>query len=347
MSFDNLNEREKSILYNLINYYISSADPVGSRVMANRFSMGISSATIRNVLQDLEDMGLVKQPHTSAGRVPTELGYRVYVDTLFKPEDLTAGEKETIRNGILQSGRGLNEVLGQTCRILGQITNELGVSIGPKFEAGVLKRIELIQVASERVMVVVVLSSGLARSVILEVEANLTEAEIYEVEATLNERLSGVTLEKLRQTIAQRLADTSGHGRLIHLLMESSEKIWKEDPSKEIHVAGMDRLLAQPEFSDVQKVASLIKLLDDGKLLSEFFKGEMGEGLVIAIGKENRISQILNCSMVSSTYRVGDLSGTIAVIGPTRMPYEKLVSVVEYTARTMSDVLGGIDSKQK
>jgi len=136
MAFENLTEREKQVLANLIDHYIASADPVGSRVIASKFKMGISSATIRNTLQDLEELGLVEQPHTSAGRIPTDLGYRVYVNSLLRPEGLSEDEKKYIRENLLREGRGVDQILGQTCRILGDITRQLGVSIAPRFDVG-------------------------------------------------------------------------------------------------------------------------------------------------------------------------------------------------------------------
>jgi heat-inducible transcriptional repressor len=179
--FETLSERERQILANLINYYIQSADPVGSRVIANKFKMGLSSATIRNTLQDLEELGLVEQPHTSAGRVPTDVGYRVYVDYLLKPERLDAAEEMAIRQAILKEGRGINEILGQTARILGEITAQLGVTIAPKFEEAKLRNVRLISIAEGRIMVVAITSSGLVRSVILEIEANLSDSSLTEV----------------------------------------------------------------------------------------------------------------------------------------------------------------------
>ena len=346
MAFENLNEREKQVLYNLINYYIESADPVGSRVIANRFRMGISSATIRNTLQDLEELGLVQQPHTSAGRIPTDIGYRVYVDYLLKPDTLTTAEKDKIRKSILKEGRGINEILGQTCRVLGDITNQLGVTIGPRFDAGVLKRIDLIPVADERIMVVVIVESGLARSLIIEIEAAITEKVLKEFEKVLNERLAGLTLGHIKETVSERLADVAGHGRLIKLVIDSKEKIWAEKRSEDIHVSGTDKLLVQPEFARIEKISEIIKVLEDGTSLSEFIKGADEEGLFITIGHENKFRQIMDCSLVTSSYRVGNVTGSIGIIGPTRMPYRKLVSIVEYTARTISEVLSGIDKKR-
>ena len=346
MAFENLSKREKEILQNLISYYITTADPVGSRVIANKFKMGISSATIRNTLQDLEELGLVQQPHTSAGRIPTDLGYRVYVDYLLKPEELNENEKQYIKDSILKEGRGINELLGQTCRVLSDITNQLGVTIAPRFDAGILKAINLIPITGERLMVVVVVRSGLARNVIIEIEATISDAALREVEIILNERLAGLSLGHIKETISKRLADLSGHGKLIKLIIDSRDKIWTEERSEDVHLAGADHLVQQPEFSDLRKVSELIKMIEDGKGLSDFLTQAIEEGLIITIGKENKLKEVMNCSLVSSTYRVGEVSGTIGIIGPTRMEYDKLVSVVTYTAKMISEVLSGIDKKR-
>ncbi|MEW5993252.1 MAG: heat-inducible transcriptional repressor HrcA [Candidatus Zixiibacteriota bacterium] len=343
MAFENLTEREKQVLFNLIDYYIRSAGPVGSRVIANKFRMGLSSATIRNTLQDLEELGLVQQPHTSAGRIPTDLGYRVYVDYLLKPEALSQEQKEAIKDSILKDGRGINAILGQTCRVLSDITQQLGVTISPRFEEGTLKRIELIPVSDERIMVVVVVQSGLARTLIIEVETAISERDLREVETVLNERLSGLTLGHIRETVSSRLADMLGRGRLIHLIIDSRDKIWRQDSADDIHLSGVDHLLAQPEFSDISKVSNLVKVLEDGSTLTDFLREAREVGLVITIGSESKFSEIMNCSLVTSSYKVGQISGTIGIIGPTRMPYSKLVSVVEYTARTITEVLSGMD----
>jgi len=347
MAFENLTEREKQILFNLISYYIDSADPVGSRVIANRFRMGISSATIRNTLQDLEELGLVQQPHTSAGRIPTDLGYRVYVDYLVKPEMLTPAEKESIRRTILSEGRGINEILGQTSKVLGEITNQLGVSIAPRFESGILKRIDLIPVSDERIMVVVIVESGLARSVIIDIEAAIAERALKEVEQVLNERLVGLTLGHIKKTISERLTSVAGGGRLINLIIDSKDKIWTEERAGDVHLAGVEKLISQPEFVNTSKVAELVKMIQDGSALSEFLKGDGQEGIIITIGGENKLNEILNCSLVTSTYAVGNIKGSVGVIGPTRMPYSKLVSVVEYTARTITEALSGIKQERE
>jgi heat-inducible transcriptional repressor len=341
MAFENLSKREKQILYNLVTHYVSSADPVGSRVIANRFGMGISSATIRNTLADLEDLGLVEQPHTSAGRIPTDLGYRVFVDYLLQPETLSQDEKDLIKGAVLREGRGVKEILGQTCRVLGDITKQLGVAIAPRFDQGILKSLSLIPVSDGRVMVVVVVESGLARSVIIEVESSVSDTQLREVETALNERLAGLTLGEIRISVSERTADLRGKAHLVKLLVDARERIWSDNAPDDISLAGVDNLVNQPEFANVDRVSELLRIFGDNSILGDFFHQAEGEGLVISIGKENQCDEIMNCSLVSSTYRVGNISGTIGIIGPTRMAYSKLVSVVQYTARTITDVLSG------
>lgn len=346
MAFDNLTEREKQVLFNLVNHYIQNADPVGSRVIANRFAMGLSSATIRNTLQDLEELGLVEQPHTSAGRRPTDEGYRFYVDYLLKPEKLSAREQKIIKEILLKQGRGINEMLGQTAKLLGDVTHQLGVSVAPKFESGRLKNIHLISLAEDRIMVVVVLKSGLARSLVLEVQAKIDDSELHAVEAVLNEKLAGLSLAEIRDSLSDRLESVSGHGRLIKVVIDSRDKIWTDNTPAGLHIAGADHLLTMPEFADREALGQLLKMLEDGKILHEFISSDEQEGLLITIGKENRFDEIMKCSMVTATYRVGNVTGKIGIIGPTRMPYSKLVSVVEYTARSITEVVSGMETEK-
>ena len=307
--------------------------------------MGLSSATIRNTLQDLEDLGLVEQPHTSSGRIPTDVGYRVYVDYLLKPERLTDDEKQAIRRQMLRDGRGIKEILGQTARVLSDITNQLGVTIAPRFEVGVLKDLRLIPVADGRLLVVVVVESGLARSLILEVEAEIGERAVQEIELGLNERLRGLTLSEIRDSIHKRLADVSGHARLLKVVIDSKDRIWSERPAGDLTVSGTEKLLGQPEFADREQLSAVLKVISEGRALSEFLDQANEEGLVITIGRENVIREIVRCSLVTAPYRVGNITGVVGIIGPTRMSYSKAVSIVEYTARSITDLLSGMDKK--
>lgn len=352
MAFDNLDIREREVLHNLIDHYIATADPVGSRVIATNYGMGLSSATIRNTMQDLEDMGFISQPHTSAGRVPTDTGYRLYVDSLLKPESLSASERKKIRRSLSSSGKSIDAILGQSTRALADIASQMGVVIAPRFDEGTLTRLELVPLSSDRALVVLVVKSGLARSVILEVEATLPEREMRMLEKILNERLCGLTLGEIRRTVSDRLANVTGNARLLKLFIDPESGIWDGVTDTLLHVVGAENLLGQPEFADRAQLVEFVRTLEN----QEKFSRELGScdsdtendsdnktapGVVVKIGDENTLKEMKRCSVVSASYKVGSIEGKIAVVGPTRMRYSKLLSMVEYAAKSISESLSG------
>ncbi|PKK82879.1 MAG: heat-inducible transcription repressor HrcA [candidate division Zixibacteria bacterium HGW-Zixibacteria-1] len=340
MSFENLSQREKKVLQNLINHYIQTADPVGSRVIANKFRMGLSPATIRNTLQDLEEMGLVRQPHTSAGRIPTDYGYRVFVDMLLKQEPLNEEDTGKIKSMIQSGSKDLESVLSQASKILGEITNQLGISIAPKFEEGKLARLDLIPVGDGKLLVIVTVESGLVRSILMELESSIDQSELIQMQTVLNERLSGLSLGQIRSSIDRRLKDTSCSPRLIKLFINADAEIWSMESSELIFIKGTDNIINQPEFADRTRLSEFVKFLEEKKALRGLIESKsIGEGIVITIGSESSLDQIQNCSLVTSKYRAGNLSGSIGIIGPTRMPYSKLISIVEYTAKSLTEAL--------
>jgi len=340
MSFENLSQREKKVLQNLINHYIQTADPVGSRVIANNYRMGLSPATIRNTLQDLEEMGLLQQPHTSAGRVPTDYGYRIFVDMLLKQEPLSREDTEKIKSSISAGQKGLEAVLSQASKILGDITNQLGISIAPRFEEGRLARLDLIPVSEGKVLVVVSVASGLARSILMEVESNIDVKELMQMQEVLNERLQGLSLGKIRESINRRLRDTECAPRLLKLFIDPDIDIWTLGEGEKIFIMGTDNLVNQPEFSDRSRLSEFMKFLEERKALKELIESKsIDEGIIITIGSESSLDQVQNCSLVTSKYRAGNLTGSIGIIGPTRMPYSKLITIVEYTAKSLTDAL--------
>lgn len=361
MAFENLSERERDVLANLVNHYISSADPVGSRVIATQYNMGLSSATIRNTMQDLEDLGLISQPHTSAGRVPTDVGYRLYVDSLVQPESLTDQEKAHIRSSIAGAGHSVEAILGQSTRVLAQIASQMGVTVAPKFESGILTRLQLVRLSSEKILVVLVVRSGLARSVLLEVEASLPEEDLQTLERILNDRLSGLTLGEIRRTVSERLADvggighTKGNARLLKLFIDQDSGLWNNEGGAQMHVMGAENLLAQPEFSDRAQLVEFVRTIQDEQKIIHDLMDDSDDnsspgststtGVMVKIGCENSLDEMKRCSVVSAKYKVGRIEGKIAVIGPTRMRYSKLLSIVEYAAQSISENLSTIEDE--
>lgn len=343
MPFENLSEREKKVLSCLISYYVSSADPVGSRAIANKFRLGISPATIRNTMQDLEEMGLVQQPHTSAGRIPTDAGYRLFVDTLLRQEQLTDAERQAIDSTVNTYAGGVESILEQTSRVLAELSSQLGVTISPRLDDSLLSHIELIHMAETKVLVVLAFRSGLARTILLEVDASLGWMELAEMSRVLNESLAGQSLGQIRTTVQARLQHSGGNPRLLRLFLDSESDIWKGASTDQVHIEGTKNIIEQPEFADRGKLLELMQMLEKRSGLVDLLRvhQESGSGIIITIGAENRAREIQSCSVVSAAYKAGNTTGTIGIIGPTRMPYAKLVSLVKYAARRLSQVLSG------
>ncbi len=342
MAFDNLTTREKATLKALISHYITTAEPVGSQVISHKYITELSSASIRNVLQDLEEMGLVEQPHTSAGRVPTDQGYRFYVDSLLRPEVLSVAEQDQIKTELLaEAGTAFDEILEQTSKVLANVSLQLGVTIAPGFEKGVLSRIELVPVADRTILVILAIKSGLVRTILLEVDSDIKPTLVEETQKVLNERLSGLTLGEIKESKQERLKEvSSGDSKLLRLFLDSTDDILATIETEQIHLGGTSHILNQPEFKDVEKLRCLIEVLEEKKLLLELISAKgIKEGITISIGKELKKDGIQSCSLVTSTYQAGDIKGTVGIIGPTRMRYSKLISIVDYTAKLLSEVL--------
>jgi heat-inducible transcriptional repressor len=341
MAFEKLTQRERLVLQSLINYYIATAEPVGSKVIAEKYRLGISPATIRNTMKDLEEMGLINHPHTSAGRVPTDEGYRMYVDSMMGKDPLTAIEENQIRREISADYAAVEDILEQTARVLATVSRQLGVTIAPRFDQGILTRINLIPVADKKILVILAVKHGLVRSVILEAESSIDTEQMEETADILNERLSGLTLGEIKDSIDERLKEASiGDPKLIKLFLDSTENLLSFTEPDQMHLGGTRNIVDQPEFKDREKLSSLIQVLEEKKLLAELVSAKgIKEGITITIGKEIETGEMQSCSLVTSPYEAGKVRGTIGIIGPTRMRYSKLASMVEYTARLLSDLL--------
>lgn len=341
MGFDNLTDREKQILKALIDHYINTAEPVGSRTISKSYDIGLSSATIRNTLKDLEDMGFITQPHTSAGRIPTNTGYRSYVDYLLTPEALTDAEQELIRKEMKTEFSAVDQILEQTSRVLSNLSAQLGIAGTPKIDAAVLTKLEMIPVAEKRLMVVLVIKSGLIKSILIEVEANLPNRAINETVKILNERLCGLTLSEIKRTIRERVKNSNaGDPKLIKLFIEGPSEMWDFPADKNIHFGGAAKLLQQPEFQNPRDMAKIMELMEDrGALHDMLAYTDTDEGITITIGYKNKESENGDLSLLTSTYNMGGVKGLVGIIGPTRMKYSKLVSLVDYTSKLLSGIL--------
>ncbi|MCX6137999.1 MAG: heat-inducible transcriptional repressor HrcA [Ignavibacteriales bacterium] len=336
-----LNNREKTILRSVIYTFIQTAAPVGSRYISKRHSLGLSAATVRNVMSDLEDLGYIGHPHTSAGRVPTDKGYRFYVDSLIELEKLSRGEQNAIQSQ-LQTVTDPEDVLRETSKLIGTISHQLGVVSAPKLSSGSLDRIELVPLSSTRIMVIMSIQSGFVKTIMMEVQAEIPRQKLDDVARLLNERLSGLTLQHIRHTFPERMQDLRHEETgLIRLFVESVDKLFDDAPGHEkIHIGGTTSLLSQPEFEDSDKFRSIIDLLENEDIIVHVLeKADPRDGAIaIAIGTENSDEKLHDLSLIASPYTIGGTRGTVGVIGSKRMDYQKVIPIVEYVAKTISSL---------
>jgi len=341
MSFADLSEREKLILKALVEYYINTAEPVGSRTLAKKYDIGLSPASIRNIMKDLEEMGYLKHPHASAGRIPTATAYRNYVDYLLTPEKISSDEKSLIDEQIGGEYRAIDVLLEHTCRILSNLSNQLSVTLVSRIEAAVLTRLELIPVGEKKLLVILVVQSGFVKSIILETSTDLSDIALNETAQILNERLCGLTLGEIRRTIGERVKDTQqGDPKLIKLLIEGGDELWDIPDNQHLHFAGTSNLSKQPEFQDPRDVAQVVSLVENKSAIRGLLESAgISEGIAVMIGRDSLAASGEQISVLTSSYNVVGMKGVIGIIGPTRMNYSRLVGLMDYTAKMLSNVL--------
>ncbi len=343
MQDHNLTERERQVLEAVIRSYVLTAEPAGSRSIAKTFRLGISAATIRNTMSDLEERGYLYHPHTSAGRVPTDLAYRVYVDRLMEPSLLTQTQQDTLHRELGTDITAIEAILNNAAKVLGVLTQELGFAVSPSFEDAILERLQLLAVGSHRILMVLVLKSGIARTIFIEVASDLPTEAIDKIAPVLNERLSGLSLREIRATVRERLRDFDAPAEgseLLNIFVEEAHQIFDADGRHDGNVVlGSAQMLAeQPEFSSNEKMRDLLELTERRDVLVHALRARRQEGVTVTIGAEHPDPKLRNLTLVTSSYERDGLRGILGVMGPTRMPYEKIVAIVEHTSRLIGDL---------
>ena len=349
MSEQPLNEREHAILEAVIRTYVETAEPAGSRTVARRFRLGISPATVRNTMSDLEEKGYLYHPHTSAGRVPTDLAYRLYVDSLMERPHLSAEERTALRRHLEARGEGaaVETLLRRAAQVLGLLTQELGVAIAPRLDEAVLERLELIPLGEAKVLLVLALRAAGVRTIYVDVPAAIPAATLGSVARILNERLAGHTLREIRSTLPERLRDSvspdePGAAELLNVFLQSGDELFvgPQRADGDLHLGRASVLAEQPEFASGERLRGLIELTEQRDLLRQVMarRGPRG-GLQVTIGVEHGDPALSDFTVVTSEYHSAGLKGVIGVIGPTRMPYERVIALVESTSNLISDFL--------
>lgn len=341
-----LTDRERQILEAVIQFYVESAEPAGSRSISRRFGLGVSPATIRNTMSDLEAKGFLFHPHTSAGRIPTDKAYRVYVDELLRVRPLDRVERFQLAQEISAGGSAIESILRRAAQSLGVLTQELGVALGPRMEQAVLEKLELVRLTSEKLILVLTLNGGAVRTIFIEVPGEIADNALMEVQVVLNERLAGLSLGEIRQSLGTRLRDAttaSGSTELLNIFLQEGEALFDvpEQDDAQAVVLGQASLLAdKPEFASGEKMRRLIEMTETrGELAALLRSRSSATGVSISIGSEHGAALPGGMTVVTAEYHAGSLSGVIGVIGPTRMSYEKVIALVTHTSSLVSDLL--------
>ena len=283
-----LSRRQKKILHWIVRNHIKTASPVGSVHLVRGKCVDCSAATVRNEMMTLEEMGYIEQPHTSAGRIPTDLGYRYYVNNLIKWEPSSPYTHETVCQRMEKAGGDINRILEEASRILGVISSELGVVLTPWMAWGVFDRLELIELSHSKVLAVIHVRSRLVKTVIFELQTKLSQKELQKSASILNERLSGLTLEEVKKTISSRLKDAySADKKLLSVIADMADKLFDFSEPLDIHTSGTRNLICKPEFADSSKMQHFFTLIDDRRQLMELFNKHDSVTEVV-IGQENK-----------------------------------------------------------
>jgi len=343
-----LSDRERSVLEAVVRTYVDTAEPAGSRNVTRRYDLGVSPATVRNTMSDLEAKGYLFHPHASAGRIPTDRAYRAFVEQFMQPTSVTDDERERLELAIDARGASAVErLVRRAIRALGVLSQELGVAAAPRMAAAILERLDLVRVSSSKVLLVAQVRSGMTRTVYVDLPCEVPEDTLVTLTLLLNERLTGLTLHEIRETVAVRIRDASvGDGpvpeEVLNIFVQSGGDLfdWPEIDSTEIHIGQASVLASQPEFTSGERLKGLLELTERRDVLASALVGRSHEGgIQITIGAENQSEELAGFTLVTAEYRVGGLKGVIGVIGPTRMPYEKVCAIVGHTSSLVNRIL--------
>ncbi len=341
---EGLNDRQRAILRCIVDHFIDTAVPIASQYIATHNDLGLSSATIRNTMADLEELGYVTHPHTSAGRMPTDKGYRFFVDSLMTVEPISEDEQGTIKIQ-LDTITEIDDLLHQTAKLLGTISHQLSIVSAPHLKSGKLERMEFLPVTSNKMFIVLTVKSGIIKTITMEIDTTIPREKLEHITRLLNERLSGLTLETIRETIADRVKDfMSEETGIINLVVRSADKIFDDSKERErLHIGGTESLIEQPEYDDPNNVRNIVEFIHREDAVIEVLNRQEQqadqEGMLVSIGQEHGEEMLKNNSIIISPYKIGNVIGTIAIIGPRRMKYSKIIPLLNYVSEQVSSTL--------
>ena len=329
------------ILQAIVRDYIEYAEPVGSRSLSKKYNLGISPATIRNEMADLEELGLIMQPHTSAGRVPSDKGYRLYVDQLMEIKKKADKNRVRIKSEIMEKFGELEQMLQYTSKLLSDFTHYTSIVLAPQVKKSKLKHIKLTRIEEDTILAIFMTNTGLVQNPIFKVPAGLTDDELEKISNFLNEKFSGSPLQTIETHLASALQqELNRFHQAVHSIMPEMFKALEQMSDINLFLSGTTNIFNFPEFSDLAKARDFLTLLEEKQMINQLIKDPDGSELRISIGSENQIQRAKECSIVTATYEIGEhMVGSLSVIGPTRMDYSHVIDVLEQMSRLMNQAL--------
>lgn len=336
-----LNERKKKILQIIIEDYISSAEPVGSRTIARKYDLGLSPATIRNEMSDLELLGYLEQPHTSAGRIPSAQAYRFYVDALIEPGTLTDNDMALIDGWYNERRRNIDDIFQSTAKILSRMTQNVSMVLTNQQTIANFCYLKFLPLDSQHAILCIVADDGSIDTNVIDIPLGMSSEEMDYLAGKMSKLLEDRNLSDISVEILQNVHTDVVEDKLIFSsLLQAVRKMTGRRQEQKVFLGGTKQLLNQPEFRDVERVRNLLGILEEEKVLKDLLQGGEDSGLKVTIGSENKFTGIQDCSMVQATYCLnGQIVGTMAVLGPTRMEYGKVISVMDYLHKYLKTIL--------
>ena len=336
-----LDERKKKILQAVIRNYLETGEPVGSRTISKYTDLNLSSATIRNEMADLEEMGYILQPHTSAGRIPSDKGYRFYVDALMEEKEREVVE---MKDMLVERQDKMGTLLKQVAKVLAQNTQYATMVSAPQVKRNKLKFIQLSRVDANQLLAVIVVEGNVIKNNILNVNVDLSDETLLKLNILLNTNLNGLSIDEINLGMISVMKQQAGiHSDIVGEVIDAVAEAIRAEEDLEIYTSGTNNIFRYPELADQQKASELINTFEEKQLLGELLQekqdGEENTGIQVYIGAETPVQSMKDCSVVTATYELGDgMKGTIGIVGPKRMDYDKVVSTLR-TIQTQLDDL--------
>lgn len=344
-----LNDRKIQILQAIINDYIETAEPVGSRTIAKKYNLGISSATIRNEMSDLEDMGFILQPHASSGRIPSDMGYRLYVDHLMLKKEVSMEEVGYLQSVITKDINQIDYLMEETAKILSALTNYTTIISEPMGQGAKIKQIRLLPLDHTGVILIIATEDNFIKNHVLKMDMVPTEVEVFEIGMNLNSIFLGCALVDIDGEIIGKLQIGLGqYQELLQPILLAVEHTMRAAEKIQVHMSGTKNILAFPEFSDITKAKSLFQTLEEKDVLVTLLEENKSSDVQILIGSENTVQSMKDCSVITATYKLSDdTRGTIGIVGPTRMDYSQVISVLNGMVQNIEKVLRNLTDNNK